>query len=63
MGVARKGAQIQRDVAAGDMDRANKRMNDNDGGLAKHSTICNAGIDWEKAKIVGKNVGGRSASI
>ena len=34
--------------------RANKRMNDNDGGLAKHSTICNAGIDWEKAKIVGK---------
>ena len=44
----------QRDIAAGDMDGANKRMNDNDGGLAKHSTTCNAGIDWENAKIIGK---------
>ena len=29
-------------------------MNDGDGGLAKHSTICEHGIDREKAKIVGK---------
>ena len=44
----------QSDIATGNMDRATKRMNDNDGGLARHSTVCNAGIDWENAKIIGK---------
>ena len=32
-------------------------MNDGDGGLAKHATICPHIIDWENAKIVGKETG------
>ena len=44
------------DIAAGNIERATKRMNENDGGLAKHCTVCNAGIDWENAKIIGKDL-------
>ena len=29
-------------------------MNDRDGGLAKHATLSPREIDWERAKIVGK---------
>ena len=42
------------DIEKGDLESATKRMNDGDGGLAKHSTECTQGIDWEHAKIVGK---------
>ena len=35
------------------MDSATTRMNTNDGGLAKHMSICNKEIEWENAKIVG----------
>ena len=36
------------------MESAATRMNTNDGGLAKHMTTCTEEIDWEKAKIVGR---------
>ena len=29
-------------------------MNTGDGGLAKHSTVCEQEINWEEAKIIGK---------
>ena len=29
-------------------------MNDRDGGLAKHATSCPHEIDWDEAKIIGK---------
>ena len=29
-------------------------MNDRDGGLAKHATACQQGIDWDQTKIVGR---------
>ena len=29
-------------------------MNDGEGGLAKHASKCPKGIDWDNAKIVGK---------
>ena len=29
-------------------------MNDGDGEVAKHASICPHGIDWEGSKIVGK---------
>ena len=29
-------------------------MNDGDGGLAKHASTCRQEVDWENAKIVGK---------
>ena len=29
-------------------------MNERDGGLAKHATECQHGIDWENARIVAK---------
>ena len=44
----------QTDIERGDIENATKRMNDGDGGLAKHSTECTAGIDWENARIIGK---------
>ena len=44
----------QEDLENGNTDGATKRMNEGDGGLAKHSTTCQHQIDWENAKIVGK---------
>ena len=34
------------DIAAGNIERATERMNEQDGGLAKHSTECGEGINW-----------------
>ena len=42
------------DIENGNNDRANTRMNERDGGLAKHAASCPQGIDWERARIVGK---------
>ena len=42
------------DIENGNNDRANARMNERDGGLAKHAASCPQGIDWERARIVGK---------
>ena len=36
------------------MDMAQKRMNDGDGGLAKHASFCTKGINWEGARIVAR---------
>ena len=41
------------DIEAGNVQRANERMNTGDGGLAKHATVCTHGIDWENAKVIG----------
>ena len=45
------------DIEDGNIERATERMNDRDGGLAKHSTECNQGIDWTESRIVGKEEG------
>ena len=42
------------DIDRGDITRATNRMNDGDGGLAKHATSCPHEIDWDEAKIIGK---------
>ena len=42
------------DIEAGNIQRANDRMNANDGGLAKHAASCTSGIDWENARVIGK---------
>ena len=42
------------DIESGNIERASSRMNEGDGGLAKHSSTCSFGIDWEGARIVGK---------
>ena len=44
----------KQDLEAGNEKRASRRMNDGDGGLAKHSSTCTKGIDWEKSRIVAK---------
>ena len=36
------------------VERVEQRMNEKDGGLAKYSTECTRGINWEEAKIVGR---------
>ena len=41
-----------RDLEQGNMDMAQKRMNDGDCGLAKHASVCSEGINWEGACIV-----------
>jgi len=45
------------DLGNGENERAENRMNDGDGGLAKHAVSCPNEIDWENAKIVGKETG------
>ena len=45
------------DVRMGNMERAENRMNAGDGGLAKHSVECPEGIDWNAAKITGRESG------
>ena len=42
------------DIEAGQLGSAESRMNKADGGLAKHASKCSAGINWEGAKIVGR---------
>ena len=42
------------DIQTGNTERAEQRMNEGDGGLAKHASRCPNGIDWDNAKIVGK---------
>ena len=42
------------DIGNGNVERATKRMNDRDGGLAKHATICQHEINWEESKIINK---------
>ena len=44
----------QQDIANGNIDRATERMNTGDGGLAKHNNTCQQTIDWNGAKIVGR---------
>ena len=41
------------DLDAGDMQSAEKRMGKEDGGIARHSTECTKGIDWDSAKVIG----------
>ena len=47
----------KKDMEEGNTERAEQRMNENDGGLARHSTVCQEGIDWEHAKIIGREKG------
>ena len=42
----------KRDIEVGNIESAEVRMGKEDGGLAKHSTQCSQGIDWENTKIV-----------
>ena len=42
------------DIDNGNVERANERMNTGDGGLAKHNATCSAVINWEAAKIIGR---------
>ena len=34
------------DIEEGNTERAEIRMNENDGGLARHSSVCQKEIDW-----------------
>ena len=42
------------DIENGNIERANERMNTGDGGLAKHSATCSSNINWQGAKIIGR---------
>ena len=44
----------KQDLETGNNESAERRMNEGDGGLAKHASICPHGIDWEGSKIVGR---------
>ena len=38
---------------AGDVESAEKRMRKEDRGIARHSSECTNGIDWNNAKVIG----------
>ena len=42
------------DIENGNIERATERMNTGDGGLAKHMAACEHSVNWEAAKIVGR---------
>jgi hypothetical protein len=42
------------DMQNGNIERATTRMNDRDGGLAKHATSCEQEIMWEQSRIIGR---------
>ena len=42
------------DIENGLMESAQRRMDTEDGGLAKHASVCPAGINWERGKITGR---------
>ena len=42
------------DIENGNMESAERRMNDGDGGLARHSTECLLGIDQDQGKFLGQ---------
>ena len=44
----------QTDIDNGNLERADERMNTGDGGLAKHSATCSSEINWQDAKIIGR---------
>ena len=39
------------DIASGNIKRSTERINEQDGGLAKHSTGCREGINWVGSRI------------
>ena len=41
------------DIQNGKLTAAKGRMGKEDGGLAKHSTDCDKGIDWENTRVLG----------
>ena len=47
-------------MQAGNVERAEQRMNEEDGRLAKHSTECSHGINWERKRISTTDDAGRS---
>ena len=47
----------KQDLEAGNTDAAEARMNTNDGGLAKHAATCTEDIDWDNARIIGREKG------
>ena len=40
------------DLEAGNEQSAQDRMNEDDGGIARHSVECPSGIDWENSKVL-----------
>ena len=42
------------DMEAGKEEIAERRMNSVDGGLARHALTCEGDINWEEAKIIGR---------
>ena len=49
-----KARLTQQDIANGNTQKALERMNTGDGGLAKHNAYCEYEIDWEGARITGR---------
>ena len=42
------------DIAEGNHESAQARMNTNDGGLARHAATCSEDIKWENARITAR---------
>lgn len=53
----------KKDIEEGRLESAEARMNKEDGGLPKHSTICNEEIDWENTKVIAQEKGRRQRKV
>ena len=52
-----------KDIEEGNMESAEKRMESEDGGLAKHRTSCDKQIDWNNVKILCQQTGTRKRKV
>ena len=50
-------------MAQGKRSSAEQRMEKEDGGLTRHGVECTGNIDWEGAKIVGRETGLRHRKV
>ena len=53
----------KRDIEDNNLESAERRMNRDDGGLPKHTTVCDQGIDWENIKVLANESGTRQRKV
>ena len=51
------------DLRRGNTLLAKKRVGKEDGGLARHTTECQSGVDWENAEIIARERGLKQRKI
>ena len=53
----------KKDIEEGRLESAETRMNKEDGGLPKHSTVCDEEINWEETRVIAQEKGRRQRKV